>query len=95
MNETSKTIDHATGGQWWVTTRDSHHILDLENWLYKRFPGPQANSMVDAGFERVDMIQPFSVGDRLQMTMAGGHYRWRVSSAVKAIEPYTGQDADL
>lgn len=85
-------IDSTTGGKWWIKTRDSHHILDLDNWIYRRIPGPKANVMADDPLEQVHYIEPFGVGDRMKMTMASGNYNWRVSSVVQSIEPYEWQD---
>lgn len=81
-------------GVYWITTRDSQHLLNLDTTEYVRFRGSNGNHMIDTDGEFFDSFEPFGIGDNMQLIMARGPYSWRVSSPVEKIEPFTGNIGD-
>ena len=99
------TVEELTGaepGQWRVVTRDSSHLVDLDERTVTRIPGPSAKPTINDRSRPLRLIRECRVGSRGRWLMEPDSpdspvdYFWHVSSVIQRIEliPPTGHPAE-
>ena len=100
------TVEELTGtesGRWRVVTRDSSHLVDLDEHTVTRIPGPNAKPTINDLSRPLRLIRQCRVGSRGHWLMEPDSidspvdYFWHISSAIQRIEliPPTGERTDL
>ena len=95
---TAEELTGTESGRWRVVTRDSSHIVDLDERTVTRIPGSAAKPTINDRTRPLRLIRECRVGSRGHWLMEPDStdspvdYFWHVSSAIRRIEliPPTG-----
>ena len=89
---TAEELTGTESGRWRVVTRDSSHIVDLDERTVTRIPGPEAKPTINDRTRPLRLIRVCRVGSRGRWLMEPDSmdspvdYFWHVSSVIQRIE---------